>query len=87
VILGETSQGTEADFGHAAVGAVFAELRAPVTKQVELSAALRYENYQATGSATSPKLGLKYMATPDLLFRASAGTGFRAPPCRTCTVP
>ena len=80
VILGETSQGTEADFGHARnVGALFTELRAPVTKQVELSAALRYEKYQGTGSATSPKLGLKYQPLPELALRASAGKGFRAP--------
>jgi iron complex outermembrane receptor protein len=86
IILGETSQGPDADFGHSRkVGGRVRELDAPVTKQVDLSLAARYEHYQATGSATSPKLGLKYMATPELLFRASAGTGFRAPACRTCT--
>lgn len=80
IIMGETSQGPDADFGHSRkVAAVFAELDAPVTKQLDLSLAARYEYYQATGGATSPKVGLKYMATPDLLFRASAGTGFRAP--------
>jgi iron complex outermembrane receptor protein len=85
VILGETSQGTEADFGHARnVGALFTELRAPVTKQVELSAALRYE-YQGTGSATSPKLGLKYQPLPELALRASAGRASAPPACPTCT--
>ena len=80
IIMGEVSQGPDADFGHSRkVAAVFAELDAPVTKQLDLSLAARYEYYQATGGATSPKIGLKYMATPDLLFRASAGTGFRAP--------
>jgi iron complex outermembrane receptor protein len=55
-----------------------------VTKQVELSAALRYEKYQGTGSATSPKLGLN-QPLPELALRASAGKGFRAPACPTCT--
>ncbi|KAB0579339.1 TonB-dependent receptor [Ideonella dechloratans] len=80
VILGETSQGTEADFGHARnVAALFTEVNAPVTRQVEITTALRYEKYQGTGSATSPKLGLKYQPLPELALRASAGKGFRAP--------
>jgi iron complex outermembrane receptor protein len=80
LILGETSQGPDAAFGHSRkVGGVFAELSAPVTKTLELQAALRYERYQVTGSATSPKLGLKYVPSKELLLRASVGAGFRAP--------
>jgi len=80
LILGETSQGPDADFGHSRkVAGVFAELSAPVTKELELQAALRYERYQVTGSATSPKLGLKYVPSKELLLRASVGAGFRAP--------
>jgi len=80
LILGETSQGQDADFGRSRhVGAVFGEISAPVTKQLELQAAVRYEHYEVTGSATSPKIGLKYTVTPELMFRASAGSGFRAP--------
>jgi iron complex outermembrane receptor protein len=58
---------------------VFGEISAPVTKQLELQAAMRYEHYQVSGSATSPKLGLKYVPSPELLLRASVGRGFRAP--------
>ncbi|MEJ6007109.1 TonB-dependent receptor [Paucibacter sp. AS339] len=80
LILGETSQGPDADFGHSRkVAAAFAEISAPITKELELQAALRYERYQVTGSATSPKVGLKYVPMKELLLRASAGTGFRAP--------
>jgi iron complex outermembrane receptor protein len=80
LILGETSQGPDSDFGKSRkVGAVFAEISAPVTKQLELQAAVRYERYQVSGSAVSPKLGLKYVPMPELLLRASVGKGFRAP--------
>ena len=80
LILGETSQGPDSDFGKSRkVGAVFGELVAPLTKQLELAAALRYERYQVSGGAASPKLGLKYVPMPELLLRASVGKGFRAP--------
>jgi iron complex outermembrane receptor protein len=79
-ILGETSQGPDSDFGKARkVAAVFGELSAPITKQLELQAAMRYERYQVSGGALSPKLGLRYVPTPELLLRASVGKGFRAP--------
>jgi iron complex outermembrane recepter protein len=80
LILGETSQGPDSDFGKSRqVGAVFGEISAPVTKQLELQAALRYEHYQVSGGALSPKLGLKYVPMKELLLRASVGKGFRAP--------
>ncbi len=79
-ILGETSQGPDSDFGHSRnVSAVFSEISAPVTKQLELQAAMRYERYQVSGGALSPKVGLKYVPAPELLLRASLGKGFRAP--------
>ncbi|MFG6439255.1 TonB-dependent receptor [Roseateles sp. LKC17W] len=79
-ILGESSQGPDTDFSRSRrVGATFAEISAPVTKQLELQAALRYERYQVSGGAASPKLGLKYVPSPELLLRASVGKGFRAP--------
>ena len=80
LILGETSQGPDSDFGKSRqVSAVFGELSAPITKQLELQAALRYEHYQVSGGAASPKVGLKYVPMPELLLRASVGKGFRAP--------
>jgi len=80
LILGETSQGPDANFGRGRrVGAVFGELSAPVSKQLELQAALRYERYQVSGGKISPKLGLKYTPSQQLMLRASAGAGFRAP--------
>lgn len=57
----------------------FAELHAPFAKQWEAQLAIRHDHYQHVGGATSPKLGLLYQASPTLLFRGSAGSGFRAP--------
>ncbi len=42
-------------------------------------AALRYDSYSDFGSDVNPKLSLRYRATDNLILRASASTGFRAP--------
>jgi iron complex outermembrane receptor protein len=57
----------------------FAELRAPLSKELELQLALRTDWYEGVGSTTNPKVGVRYQPTAQLLLRASAGTGFRAP--------
>ena len=51
----------------------------PITRQLEAQLALRYDDYSDYGSSTTPKVGLKFKATPELLFRANWGKGFRAP--------
>lgn len=61
------------------VGSAFAELNAPLTKQLELQLALRHDHYSEVGSTTNPKIGLRWQPEKTLLLRASAGTGFRAP--------
>ncbi len=57
----------------------YAELNAPVTKQLEIQAALRGDHYENVGSSFNPKIGLRYQPTKQLVLRGSAGTGFRAP--------
>lgn len=68
-------------FGSHHVSAAYAELVAPVTKELELSAALRYDTYSGNGSfaATSPKVGIRYQPFKSLLLRATASKAFRAP--------
>jgi iron complex outermembrane receptor protein len=61
------------------ISSVFAEVSAPVTKELELQFALRSDNYNDAGSSTNPKFGMRWQPQKDLLVRASAGTGFRAP--------
>jgi iron complex outermembrane receptor protein len=60
-------------------GAVFAELSIPMTKSTEGSLALRADKYPNLGAHLSPKAGIRFQAASDLMFRATAETGFRAP--------
>jgi iron complex outermembrane receptor protein len=46
---------------------------------LEVNAAVRHDHYSDFGSADTGKASLRYKVTPQLLFRASAGTGFHAP--------
>jgi len=63
---------------------VFGELSVPFTDDLQLSLALRYEDYGgAVGSTTDPKISLRYQAADWLAFRGSVGTTFRGPPITT----
>jgi outer membrane receptor for ferrienterochelin and colicin len=60
--------------------AAYGELRMPVVKDLELTAALRTENYTDFGNASTGKLGFKWDAIKSTLaFRGPGATGFRAP--------
>jgi iron complex outermembrane receptor protein len=59
--------------------ALFTEANIPVTKSIELSAALRADKTDNADAHLSPKLGLRYNVTDTLLLRATASGGFRAP--------
>src|SRR5207249_9492706 len=59
---------------------VYAELAAPVLKNLELDGALRYDYYNAPNNNTwNPKIGVKWTPIQQLALRGTAGTGFRAP--------
>jgi len=61
------------------VYAVYGELNMPITKTLEATLAVRYDHYSDFGSTTNPKASFRYQPMSQLLFRGSAGTGFRAP--------
>jgi iron complex outermembrane recepter protein len=61
------------------IAAVYAELLAPVTKTLEVSAALRADHYSDAGNSTTPKLGLKWTPSKTFALRGTASSGFRAP--------
>ena len=61
------------------VTALYSELNVPITKQLDLTAAFRYDKYSDFGNTTNPKIGLRYQPSKELLLRASYSTGFRAP--------
>ncbi len=59
--------------------AVFYEMAAPLTDEIELSVAVRYDDYSDFGSKTTPKVSISYRPNEDLMLRATYGKGFRAP--------
>ena len=61
------------------VESAFAEVNVPIEKRVDLNAAVRYDNYQRVGSSVNPKASIRWQPIEPVLFRASYGTGFRAP--------
>ena len=71
--------GATATDGSRRVTAAYAEFSVPIVKTVEASLAAREDHYSDFGNAFSPKVGLKWQAIPELLFRATASKGFRAP--------
>ena len=64
---------------HRDIKAVYAELLVPVTQDLELTFAVRRDNYSGIGSTTNPKVSFRYQPIPQVLFRGSYNEGFRAP--------
>ncbi|CAN7524481.1 TonB-dependent receptor [Pseudoduganella sp. LjRoot289] len=67
-----------AAFGDTKVSAIYAEILAPVIKNVELSAAVRYDKYDNFKS-TTPKVGAKWTPLKSFALRGTYTEGFRAP--------
>lgn len=79
-IVGDPSPGDSQFTDHSRkVWAVYAEVIVPLSKQLELQAAVRHDHYDVVGGTTNPKLSLRYTPMKEVVLRASAGTGFRAP--------
>ncbi len=51
----------------------------PFARKLDLSFGSRYSNYSNFGGTTTSQLGLRWKPVDDLLVRASAAQGFRAP--------
>jgi iron complex outermembrane receptor protein len=65
--------------GSRSIYAMFAEINAPITKELELNAAARYDKYTDVGSSFNPKVSARYQPIKSVLLRASFNKGFRAP--------
>jgi iron complex outermembrane recepter protein len=66
------------------VNEVYLELNVPIfafegNNRLDLSLAGRYSDYSTFGGEFTPKYGLRWQLTDDLLLRASFAEGFRAP--------
>ncbi len=59
--------------------ALYAEVLAPVIKEVELSGALRYDHFSDVGNSWTPKVGVKWNPLRQLALRGTFAKGFRAP--------
>jgi iron complex outermembrane receptor protein len=59
--------------------AAYIDLEADLTERAKLQGAVRHEKYSDFGSTTTWKLAGAYKALDNVLLRASASTGFRAP--------
>jgi iron complex outermembrane recepter protein len=63
------------------VWAVFGELQLPVTEDLNVQLAARYEDYGGgVGGTFDPKLSARWQLTEMFAVRGSVGTTFRAPP-------
>jgi len=61
------------------IKALYAELLVPVFKSLEVTAAIRRDQYSVFGGTTNPKLSFRWQPTETLMFRGSANKGFLAP--------
>jgi iron complex outermembrane recepter protein len=61
------------------VASGYAEIDAPVFKQLDIDAAVRYDHYNLSGGKASPKIGFKFTPLPEFALRGTASEGFRAP--------
>jgi iron complex outermembrane recepter protein len=65
--------------GRRNIAAAYAELLAPLHKMLEVSAAVRTDQYSGLGSSTTPKVGVKITPVRSLALRGTYAEGFRAP--------
>jgi len=65
--------------GARTVAGLYAEIDAPITKTIDLTGAVRYDRFSDFGSTVNPKLSVRWEAHKQVMLRATASTGFRAP--------
>ncbi|MBM4192743.1 MAG: TonB-dependent receptor, partial [Gammaproteobacteria bacterium] len=61
------------------VKAVYGELMVPLVTGMELTAAVRRDDYDGFGSTVNPKFSLKYRPVESVMLRGSYSEGFRVP--------
>ena len=66
-------------FAEAQIPLVSDQNRKPGIERLEVSAAVRYEDYSDFGGTTNPKFGIVYSPHESLILRGTYGTSFQAP--------
>jgi iron complex outermembrane receptor protein len=65
--------------GSRSVSAFYSELNVPLLKNLDVTAAVRYDRYSDFGHTANPKFSFTYRPVGDVLLRGSYSKGFRAP--------
>lgn len=65
--------------GSRSLSALFSEANIPLTRELEVQLAARYDHYSDAGKSFNPKIGFRFQPTRQWVLRGSANTGFRAP--------
>ncbi|BFM13574.1 TonB-dependent receptor [Simiduia litorea] len=65
--------------GNRDISSAYVEFALPVTDSINISLAGRHDSYSDFGSTTNPMANIRWAPMDSLAFRASWGTGFRAP--------
>lgn len=61
------------------VKAAYGEVLVPLLPGLDLTGAVRIDDYTGFGTTTNPKLSIKFRPIPQILFRGSYNTSFRVP--------
>ncbi|WP_251976970.1 TonB-dependent receptor [Salinicola avicenniae] len=61
------------------VKGVYGELNVPIVEGLEVTAAVRYDDYSDVGDTTNPKISFRWQPVRQLLVRGAYSEGFRAP--------
>ena len=61
------------------VKAAYAEILIPILEELEVTGAVRIDDYTGFGSTVNPKVSVKFRPVDWLMFRGSYNTGFRVP--------
>ena len=64
---------------HRTVKAAYAEILIPILPELEVTGAIRIDDYTGFGTTTNPKVSVKFRPVDWLMFRGSYNTGFRVP--------
>jgi outer membrane receptor protein involved in Fe transport len=75
----EENRHVRAEFGELHIPIVGPGNRIPLVQALELSLAVRRDNYSDFGSTTNPHVGLRWAPLADVSLRGSYGKSFRAP--------
>ena len=74
-----TSRDVRSAFGELMIPLIGPENGSPGLRGLQLSGAIRYDDYSDHGGTTNPKIGINYKPINDLTIRGNFGTSFNAP--------